>query len=383
MIFFQTIFWTCFFLILYVYFLYPLAAYVLSLFFRKELSRDEAGEYQPHVSFIMAAYNEEEHIEAKIKNCLSLDYPRNKLEIIIGSDGSTDKTNEIAEKYSKEDNISFFSYSRRRGKMAVINDGVGHARGEILVFSDIYESFERDAIRKLVRNFVDPTIGAVTGNHISNSSTTEIGKATLLYWRYQRWLQSIESRLETILSCDGTIYACRRELFVPPPTGTINDDKAVPLGVIRQGYRVVFESEAIARGDLISEPGPFFNQKVRGQSGMYQLFGLFRDMFLPKKPLLWFIFLSHGVGPVIAPWLLLVLLLSNFALYSINPYSLILVLQLLFYLSSLIGAVCDHLKVRIPLVHLPYFFVISNTASLVGFWAYIFKLQKATWRKVA
>ena len=99
--------------------------------------------------------------------------------------------------------------------MAVINECVSHAKREILVFSDIYESFDRDAVKKLIRNFADPTIGAVTGNHISNPSTTVIGKAALLYWRYQRWLQHTESRLETILSCDGTIYACRRELFMP------------------------------------------------------------------------------------------------------------------------------------------------------------------------
>jgi len=379
---FQAIFWTSFVLILYIYFFYPLTASFFSFLFRKKLVRDDKGEFLPNVSFILAAYNEEDYIETKIKNCLSLDYPKDKLEIIIGSDGSDDKTNEIAEKYSRQD-ISFFPYPERRGKMAVINDGVSHAKGEILVFSDIYELFDSDAIKQLIRNFVDPTIGAVTGNHISNPSTTEIGKATLLYWRYQRWLQRTESRLETILSCDGTIYACRRDLFVPPPKGTINDDKAVPLGVIQQGYRVVFEPEAIARGDLIHEPKAFFNQKVRGQAGMYQIFWLFRDMFMPQKPLLWFIFLSHGVGPVIAPWLLLVLLVSNLALYSIYPYSLILVLQLLFYFSSLIGAISHHLKVRIPLVHLPYFVVISNTASLVGFWAYIFKLQKATWKKVA
>lgn len=378
---FETIFWGSFGLILYIYFLYPLVASFLTLFFSKELAIGDKDMFLPDVSLIMAAYNEEDHIEAKIKNCLSLDYPKDKLEIIIGSDGSDDKTNEIAKKYSTE--ISFFSYSQRRGKMAVINDCVSHAKGELLVFSDIYELFEGDAIKKLIRNFADPTIGAVTGNHISNPSTTEIGKATLLYWRYQRWLQSTESRLETILSCDGTIYACRRNLFVPPPEGTINDDKAVPMGVIQQGYRVVFEPEAIARGDLIHKPKAFFNQKVRGQSGMYQIFWLFRDMFRPQKPLLWFIFLSHGVGPVLVPWLLLVLLLSNLVLYKIFPYNVLLVLQLLFYLSSIMGAISNHLKVRIPLVHLPLFFVISNTASLVGFWAYIFKVQKATWKKVA
>jgi len=382
MILLELLFWVSFALILYVYIFYPFVARFFTLFFKKQVIKDYKGTYCPNVSFIMAAFNEEEHLEAKIKNCLSLDYPKDKLEIIIGSDGSDDGTNKIGQRYAGK-HISFFPYSPRRGKMAVINDCVSVAKGEILVFSDISETFESDAIMKLVRNFVDPSIGAVSGNHISNPSDTEIGKATLLYWRYQRWLQRVESELYTILSCDGTIYACRQELFVPPPEGTINDDKAVPLGIIEQGYRVVFEKEAIARGDLIHEAKSFFNQKVRGQSGMYQIFWLFKSMFLPKKILLWFVFMSHCVGPVAAPWLLVILLLSNLALFPLAPYSLILGFQLFFYFSAIIGAIAHRRKIRIPLVHLPYFFVISNIASLFGCWAFIFKLQKATWQKVS
>lgn len=330
----------------------------------------------------MAAYNEEKHIEAKIKNCLSLDYPKEKLEIIIGSDGSDDRTNEIAQEYSDK-HISFYPHSQRRGKMAVINDGVKISNGDILVFSDIYETFDTDAIKMLVRNFVDPTVGAVTGNHISNPSETDIGKGTLLYWRYQRWIQRVESDLYTTLSCDGTIYACRSNLFMFPPKGTINDDKAVPLGIIKQGFRVVFEPEAIARGDLIDDVKLFFAQKVRGQAGMYQIFWLFRDLFIPKSPLLWFIFMSHGVGPVVIPWLLLVLIVVNCALFSLFPYNFLLLLQLLFYSIAFLGAIAKKTNLQIPFIHLPYFFVINNIASLIGFWAFVFKLQKAEWKKVS
>lgn len=379
---FQIVFWVSFISIFYIIVFYPIVASFLSIFFSKKRVKDDNAEFLPYVSIVMAAYNEEEHIEAKIKNCLSLDYPKDKLEIIIGSDGSDDETNEIAKQYAGNE-ISFYPHTIRRGKMAVINDAVKNAKGEIIVFSDIYESFDVGAIKKLIHNFVDPSIGAVTGNHISNPSSTVIGKGTLLYWRYQRWIQLTESRLETILSCDGTIYACRRGLFMPSREGTINDDKAVPMGIIKQGYRVVFEPEAIARGDLIHESKAFFNQKVRGQSGMYQIFWLFRGLFLPRKPLLWFIFLSHGVGPVIVSWFALMLLLSNFALYSTYPYNIILILQLLFYFASIVGLISHRLKLQIPLVHLPYFFVISIVASLVGFWGFIFDFQKATWKKVS
>lgn len=338
MVIYQVIFWISLTLIICVYFFYPIVLAVISIFYRKPIIKDDKEEYFPGVSFIMAAYNEEAHIERKIKNCLSLDYPANKLEIIIGSDGSDDRTNEIVQNYVKK-GISVFLHPIRRGKMAVINDAVRNAKGEICIFTDVSELFDRDALKKLVRNFVDSIIGAVTGHHIFNPSKTEIGKGTHLYWRYQRWIQGTESRLSTILSCDGTIYACRRHLFVPPPEGTINDDKAVPLGVVQQGYRVIFEPEAVARGDVLPQTKAFFRQKVRGQAGMYQILWLSRSMFWPKKPMIWFTFMSHTVGPVMVPWLLLVLLLSNLALCLTYPYNLIFLCQFIFYISSGIGAV--------------------------------------------
>jgi len=343
--------------------------------------RDDKEEYLPNLSLIMAAYNEEAHIERKIKNCLSLEYPESKLEIIIGSDGSDDGTNEIVQKYAGK-RILFFLHSTRRGKMAVINDGVHNAKGEICIFTDVSELFDRDALKKLVRNFVDSSIGAVTGNHIYNLSDNELGKGTHLYWRYQRWIQRTESRLSTILSCDGTIYACRRHLYIPPPEGTINDDKAVPMGVVQQGYRVIFESDAIARGDVLPETKAFFRQKVRGQAGMYQLFWLFKGMFWPKHPVVWFIFLSHTVGPVMIPWLLLVLLLSNTVLCLTYPYNLFFIGQIIFYAGAVFGVIAHHKNMRLPLVHIPYFFTVSNVASFVAFWSFIFKVQKATWTKV-
>lgn len=379
---FQILFWISLAAILYIYFLYPFVLSFLSLFTRQTARKDnEEEEYTPYVSIVMAAYNEEVHVERKIKNCLSLDYPENKLEIIIGSDGSDDRTNEIVRKYAGK-RLLFFPHSARRGKMVVINDGVNHAKGEICVFSDVSEVFDADAVKKLVRNFVDPSIGAVTGNHVYNPSTSGLGKGTHLYWRYQRWLQRTESRLATILACDGTIYACRRDLFIPPPPGTINDDKAVPMGIVQQGYRVIFEPKAIARGDVLPETKSFFGQKVRGQAGMYQLFWLFRNMFWPRKPLVWLIFISHSVGPVLVPWLLLLLLFSNVGLYNTFPYNWALFFHVVFYCSSVMGIITEHLKLHLPGFHIPYFFVLSNVASIVSFWSFLFKVQKATWTKV-
>lgn len=364
-----------------MYFLYPIVLATWVALSGRRSAEDKEEEYLPFVSIIIAAYNEERYIENKIKNCLSIDYPKEKMEIIIGSDGSSDRTNEIAEKYVAG-NLRFLRYSKRRGKMAVVNDCVRAARGEICVFSDVSELFDQDAVRNLIRMFLDSTVGGVTGNHIYNVQETGLGKGTRLYWRYQRWLQGMESRAATILSCDGTIYACRRELFPFPPPGTINDDKAVPMGIVSKGYRIVFQPQAIARGDVLPETRAFFRQKVRGQAGMYQVFWLFRGMFWPTHPRVWLVFMSHAVGPVIVPWLLILLLFSNLVLHAVPPYGFILVLQLAFYLTAVIGFLGQQWGVHVPLLHIPYFFTVSNAASIAGFWSYLLKVQRGAWTKV-
>ncbi|MCP4117302.1 MAG: glycosyltransferase family 2 protein [Desulfobacteraceae bacterium] len=335
----------------------------------------------PRVSIIIAAYNEARHIEKKIVNCLSLEYPADKMEIIIGSDGSDDGTNDIIEKYVSR-GILFFPHQARRGKMAVVNDGVESATGDICIFTDVSELFDRNAVLKLVRNFKDKEIGAVTGNHIYNRSDSELGKGTSLYWKYQRFIQKCESRVATILSCDGTIYACRRRLYRSPPLGTINDDKAVPLGIVKQGYRIVFEPEAVARGDVLERTLSFYNQKVRSQAGMYQLFWVFKDMFRFKNRIVWFIFMSHTVGPVAVPWMILLIFLSNLYLLYLPFYSSVFVFQVGFYLLALAGASAQKRTTKFPLLYIPYYFTIANIGSLNGFLAYLRNNQAATWTKV-
>ena len=377
----QSLFWLSFFLLFYVYIGYPLLIGLLALFKRPLKASDMSDHELPTVSLVIAAYNEEATIKRKIENVLNLDYPKDKIEIIIGSDGSDDNTNKIVETYVS-DRLKFYPHKERHGKMAVVNHGVSVAKGEICVFTDVSEIFDDNAIRKLVRNFRDHTVGAVTGNHIYNPSTVALARGVDLYWLYQRWLQKMESRVATIMSCDGTIYACRRDLFHPPPVGTINDDKAVPWKIIERGKRIVFEPEAIARGDVLSDTSRFFRQKVRGQAGMYQLFSMFKTLFLPWHPLQWFIFISHAVGPVIAAWFVALLFCSNVLLVGQSPYNIFLLMQIAFYTGAGVEMLAQRFKAHIPVLHIPYIFVVSNVASICGFWAFLFKTQKATWKKV-
>lgn len=377
----QILFWGSLAFILYVFIGYPIIISLLALGRPARSVRDLADEELPEVSLIIAAYNEEAHIERKLQNALNLDYPPEKLTVIVGSDGSNDATNEIVEKFDSE-RIRFSPFSVRRGKMAVVNDGVAQAQTEICVFTDVSELFDRNAIRKLVRNFQDPSVGAVTGNHIYNPSTSELAKGVRLYWLYQRWLQKMESRMATIMSCDGTIYACRRNLFEAPPVGVINDDKAVPWKMLEKGKRIVFEEEAVARGDALADTRSFFWQKVRGQAGMYQLFSMFQSFFLPRDPMRWFVFMSHAVGPIFAPWFVVIFLFSNIMLLDKPLYNFFSIVQCVFYLGATSGVFAQRYKKNIPILHIPYIFTVSNLASICGFLAFLFKTQKATWTKV-
>jgi cellulose synthase/poly-beta-1,6-N-acetylglucosamine synthase-like glycosyltransferase len=378
----EIILWLSLSAVVYTYVGYPLLLVCCHLVYRRQASKPDASSC-PSVSIVLAAFNEARCIRAKIENCLSLDYPRERLQILVGSDGSQDGTNQIAAEF-RDRGVELFEFKPRSGKMATVNRLVARASGDICVFSDISEVFDLDALRKLTRHFADPGIGAVTGNHIYRPTNTGLGKGTAFYWKFQRFLQGIESCVCSICACDGTIYACRRKLFPHPPDDTINDDVAVPLSVIGRGKRIIFESEAIARGEVLSETRQFFRQKIRSQAGQYQLFSRFPQMFIPWPPHRWWIFISHSVLPVLVPWCLVFGLIANFVLCfsGLWLYQLLLILQASFYLLAAVGWIGDELRFDIPLVAFPFYFVTANIGSLCGCFAYFSGMQKAAWRKV-
>ena len=380
-------FWLSLAALFYTYIGYPLLLTACHPLARRRASQPD-DDFRPTVSIVLAAYNEVSCIREKLENCLALDYPKDKLQILVGSDGSDDGTNEIAEEF-RDRGVALHIFGPRRGKMATVNRVVEKATGEICVFSDISEVFDQDAVLKLVRHFADPEIGAVTGNHIYFKENSGMSAGTSFYWKFQRFLQSIESRLHTICMCDGTIYAARRELYPRPADNTINDDVAVPLGIIGQGKRVIFESEAVARGEVLTETRRFFRQKVRSQAGKYQNFGRFPKMFSPWPPVRFWIYISHSVMPVMVPWLMLLNLASNAGVLFVSPttvpaivYQVLMIMQVAFYGTALLGLISEKLRWNLPGTAIPFYFVTANVGSLFGFYAYLFGKQSAAWRKV-
>lgn len=381
----QILFFILFFLIFYCYFGYPILVLIFSLIFNQQV---EKSSIEPSVSIIISVYNEEDFIEEKIKNLLALDYPLSKVEIIIGSDGSTDYTNEIVSRYQSS-HLIFYPFNQRRGKMAVLNDLVATASHEVLVFTDARQIFECNALRELVANFSDRYVGCVSGElcfkPFGDAGATAQG--INLYWNYEKFLRSCESRIHSMLGATGAIYAIRRELFTPIPENLVLDDMFVPLQIVRRGFRAVFDQRAYAYDTIANNPQEEHRRKVRTLYGNYQILLTCRSLFNPLTSPIAIQLFSHKFLRIICPFLLISLFFVNLYLsYQSSFYRLFLLGQVIFYGLALLGAWLKsrkqyHLKFAAKICYIPYVFCLLNFSALVGFLRFIRHQQTVTWEK--
>jgi poly-beta-1,6-N-acetyl-D-glucosamine synthase len=381
----QFIFLISLFLIIYCYFGYPFLIYFFARFFRKKINKSPI---EPTVSIVISAYNEEDCIADKINNLLSLDYPTAKMEIIIGSDGSTDKTNYILQSFTLP-NLSFYAYSQRRGKMATINELVAKAKNDIVVFTDARQSFERNTIRELVANFNDQNIGCVSGELHFKSLTGAGGtaKGINLYWNYEKFLRRCESQFHSMLGATGAIYAIRRELFTPIPQSIVLDDMFVPLRIIEQGFRAVFDANAKAYDIVADNPKEEYRRKARTLYGNYQIFYYFLGLFNPLTSPIAIQLFSHKFLRVVAPFLLILLFIKNVFIFNTSfIYQVFLTIQISFYLLALLGMLTKNrkygsFKMVSKICYVPYVFCLLNFSALVGFLRFAKHKQTVTWEK--
>jgi cellulose synthase/poly-beta-1,6-N-acetylglucosamine synthase-like glycosyltransferase len=321
----------------------------------------------PQVSMIIAAYNEDEVIGHKLDNILSLDYPQDRLEVLIASDGSDDDTNAIVRNY-KDPRIKLLALPRR-GKAPALNAAVAAARGEILVFSDANSMFAPDAIKALARPFADPCVGGVAGNqcylknkHRSNNDG-ERG-----YWSFDRKLKQFQSRAGNAVSATGAIYAIRRHLFQQVPGG-VTDDFFISTGVITQGHRLVFAADAIAYEPVAGSSTKEFRRKVRVITRGLQAVILRRELLNPFRYGFYALqLLSHKVLRRLVVFPLLVIFLLSPLLWSRSPfYQALTLAQLGFYGAATLGMVLDGTRWgRLKLFTIPYFFCMVNAACLLA-----------------
>lgn len=342
------------------------------------VSRDSGS--LPTVSTIIAAYNEEKVIEARIQNALSLNYPADKMEILVISDGSTDETPRLVGEFADR-GVRLLHQPARRGKTAAINRAVPHTSGEILLFADANTSYNSDAVRNLVRNFVDPQVGAVSGRkNILQEKGRSASEGEASYWEYESSLKSWESRLGSIATADGEIVAMRRALFSPIPEKIVHDDMALTLSVIQRGYRVIYEPEAISSELASKSIGDEYQIKIRLAAGGFQILSHFRKLFFPPKSLFAVMFISHKLLRWAMPLWLAGLFLSN--VFVAQPfYRVILVAQILFYGVGVIGGVLPVGKGKQKIFYFPNYFCMVNLAALVGFIRFARGTQGSAWRK--
>ena len=338
---------------------------------------------EPTVTIIVAAHNESDRVERRLRNLLSLDYPADRLQIIFGSDGSTDDTVEQARKFESA-GVVVREFAHRRGKPALMNALVPRASGEIVVFADARQRFDRMALRALVANFADPGVGVVSGHLIMTAGAdAEIGgEGAAMYWHYEKLIRSTESRGGSTVGATGAIYAIRKSLFEPIPVDTILDDVLIPVRIARRGYQVVFEPSAKAfdiappnaRGELV--------RKVRTIGGTFQLFARERWLLHPKLNPLWFETVSHKALRLTMPLLLGALLVSTLMLLDWWPYQVALAGQAAFYAAALGG--CVHREASGPgvFLKLPFTMCLLSWATVLGFIRFVTDHQQVTWDRI-
>ena len=361
---------------------YPVWMFVLANLYPKRIKR--SPKFQPTVSIILPCYNEEKRIEEKLRNILELKYDHRNLELVLISDGSTDRTNEIIENFASPVPLKFIKLTERGGKPNALNAGVEAASGEVLVFSDSRQLFNKNALRRLISNLHDPKIGGVSGTLIDYSKNETSGptkpvskakKMLRLVRNYENMLKENESRVHSVVGVYGSLYAIRKSLYKPLPLETILDDMLVPFQVILQGYRVVFEKGAVAYEKTKADPEVEVHRRNRIFVGIYQLFFRHPELLSPRKNPVLFQLIWHKYIRIFFPLLFVVIFFTNTFMLHRMYYLLFFVGQCIFYLGCLVSLFNPKDK------NVFYLFTKFNFAIVKGFFQFLRGKYSVKWQK--
>jgi biofilm PGA synthesis N-glycosyltransferase PgaC len=383
----RTLFWISLIFVCYTYLVYPILVLGLSRVkrHRRPSRRDGARrppagtgdrETLPSVTMIIVVFDEEERIPAKLRNCRALDYPKELLTVCFVSDGSTDGTNDIL---AQEDGIVFIRDEHNRGKPSQLNRALARCTSEIVVFSDVRQLYGEDAIRKLIVNFSDPAVGAVSGELVFNEPREHTERSIGLYWAYEKMLRKAESDIDSTLGATGAIYAVRRELVEPIPEDTILDDIEIPLQAFRKGYRVIFEPAALAYDTAASEIKREFRRKTRTLAGNFQLFSRNPWLLNPSRNRIFLQAVSHKLFRLFVPYMLLVLLATSFVIDG-PAYRLFFALQAVFYLLGCAALASGFVR-RNRAANLASVFVSLNASSVAALLLFASQRTDVRWKR--
>lgn len=362
------------FLIAVILFLYPLMIYpvIIALFARLFPSpvRKSEEPYLPSVTFIIPAFNEEAVVEAKLKNTLSLDYPENRVEILLASDGSSDRTTEIARGIN-DHRITLLDFPNRRGKLSVLKDALSKASGEIVAFSDTSAILAPDALSLLVANFADETVGCVSGRYIVSNDMTVVRDGRSAgeqgYFEFEVFQRKQESLFYSTLGAHGAFYAIRRRLAPDIPTNIINDDFVIPMLIVEKGFRTVYEDQSLVYEYHQATIDGEFKRRTRISHGNFQQIFFLAGLLGFSQPKVSFVFWSHKVLRAFQPATLAIILLAPLGIPGIAP-KVFSLLQILFYL---LGGLAISTRSRTKLLTIPLYFTLGNAAIISGFYRFV------------
>ncbi len=388
----SVLFWLSVLFVIYTYLGYPLLVFIFSRL--KPAAKPQADKL-PVVTLLIAAYNEEKVIAQKIENSLSLDYPREKLQILVAADGSSDKTPQIVRQYESQ-GVTLSYIPDRNGKMAAITRAMPLARGEVVVFSDANNMYDLQAIRALVAPYAEQKVGATTGAKLIIEDGRQLSSAEGFYWKYESWIKKSETRLSTCTSAVGEMLSIRKELFIPPARNIVNDDRYMVFDLIRRGYRIYYTPQARSYETVSKSAGDEIVRRTRITVGAYQTMAMAAKLLPFSRPLVLWQVISHKFFRAFVPFAMFLALFSNLALvfWPVSPGShafwaiaspfnnIFLALQGIFYAVAVVGNLFPSRGKLGKILYIPTFLVNSNFAALLGLYSFLTNKKPHLWKRV-
>ena len=382
-------FWISLFLVFYTFFGYGILLYLMVRIKRlfspaKRIQLKYAA--MPSCTLIVAAYNEKDLIVEKIKNTLALNYPQGRLEIIFVTDGSIDGTPELVAGYPE---IKLLHSSERRGKISAVHRTIEQVTSEVIVFTDANTFLNADALLLICRHYGDAKVGAVAGEkRVTIDAAADATAAEGFYWKYESKLKEWDSELYSVVGAAGELFSVKREHYEPVPANAILDDFMISMRIAEKGYVIVYEPEAYAQENTSANIKEELKRKIRIAAGGVQSVIWLKALLNPFLfPVLSFQYISHRVLRwTVTPLLMIIAFLLNVFLALNDPaglHLLLVIAQVLFYLSAYLGKLMEERKLRIKILFIPYYFCVMNYAVLAGLLRYFRGQQSVVWEKAA
>lgn len=387
----KILFWVLLFIIIYTYVGYGILLYAI-IKIRRILKTGKQPlvdlSYEPEVTLFIAAYNEKDYVEAKMKNTLALDYPKDKLNIVWVTDGSDDGTPDLVKGYP---NTTVHHLDARNGKIGAMNRGMDFVKTPIVIFSDANTNLGKESVRRIVNLFSNPKVGCVSGEKRITDKESDVasGAGEGIYWKYESTLKKWDAELYSVVGAAGELFAIRTELYRHVEKDTLLDDFIISLRVAQDGYTIQYDPEAYAIESASANVKEELKRKIRISAGGIQSVVRLRSLLnVFKYGTLSFQYISHRVLRwTLTPLCLLLLIPISFVLafneglLEFGLYSVLFWLQMLFYVGALIGWFLENISIKVKLLFVPYYFFIMNLSVILGFFRYMKNSQSVNWER--